>query len=490
MQTRETLQRSVSANLLMNFLLKLSGTLFAAISYPYAFRALGGEGIGKVAFTASIASFFVMLASMGIPTYGIRECARVRDNRDLLRRTVSELLRLQLLTTLLSELFLFAAVGAVPRLRGEWRLFLIQSGMLLFHGLDTEWLFSALERYDFLAIRSVGTRLLSLLLIIGFVHTPEDYFLYAVFTVVPTVLGNAWNIWAANRYLDGMGGGNRSAISRHLRTSLVFFAQAAAITVYTNLDAVLLGFFHTDEVVGMYDAAVKMKLVLAFFVTSLGTVLFPRFSYYAAEGREQDLERGARLSADFVLVTALPLSVFFIILAPECLSILYGTVESETLNSLRLLLPTLVLIGCSNLTGIQLLTPLGREKAVMWSVIAGAAVDFAADLLLVPKWGGPGAALGTLLAEITVLAVQIHAMRSVTVKPFDGTEAVRVAAVSLAAGVLFPLIRGLVAVPLLRVGMGTVLYFGAVYVVLLLLREPLMVLIWEKIREFGKITES
>lgn len=464
--------RSVPVNFLMNFLLKLSGALFSAVSYPYAFRVLGGESIGKVAFSASVTGLFVMLASMGIPTYGIRECARVREDRDKLRKTMSELLKLQLLTTLAAEILLFAAVAAVPRLRAEWPLFLVQGGMLLFHGLDSEWLFAALERYDFLALRSFCAKLLSLVLVFGFVRSPGDYLLYAVFTAAPTILGNAWNIWSALRCLDGIEKAEWSDVGRHIRTSLVFFTQAAAVTVYTNLDAALLGFFHTDAVVGDYDAAVKIKLVLTFFITSLGTVLLPRFSLYAAERRESELARGARLSAGFVLLASLPLTVFFLFLAPECLRTLYGAAAEDTLASLRILMPTLVLIGCSNLTGIQLLTPLGRERTVMWSALAGAAVDLAADLLLIPRWGGPGAALGTLLAELAVLLVQLRGMRTLRMNPFQKSDCITVTLASLSAAPVLRLICGRVDGPPQRVLLCGAAYFGLVCGILLLCGNP------------------
>ena len=59
-------EQSVPFNFAMNFLLKLSGTVCAAISYPFAFRMIGEAGMGKAAFAASAGSFFLLLASMGV----------------------------------------------------------------------------------------------------------------------------------------------------------------------------------------------------------------------------------------------------------------------------------------------------------------------------------------------------------------------------------------------------------------------------------------
>ena len=471
---KEEKHTSVLFNFAMNFLLKVFGTLFAAISYPYAFRMIGGAQMGRVAFSASIASFLVMLASMGIPTYGIRECARVRSDPVRLRRVASELLALQGLSTLSALLVLLALTLAVPRLRAVWPLMLVQGVMLLFHGLDTEWLFCALERYDHLVVRSFFTKLISMLLILLCVHGPQDVLVYAGLTVLPVLLGNLWNLWVAGGRLNGLERPERGAIRRHFAVSVVFLAQAAAITVYTNLDAALLGFFTTDAVVGAYDAAVKIKLMLSFLITSLGTVLFPRFSHYLAEARREDYRRELQMSAGFIVMAALPMTVFFEIMAEACLSALYGQVLPDTLWSFRLLLPTIVIIGFSNITGIQVLTPFGGEKTVMISTVVGAAVDFVADCLLIPRYGAAGAALGTLLAEAAVLCVQVPAMRRLKVLAFPWGTFARVCALSAVAALPLMVLQRLTLSAMASVALGAFVYFGAVCGGLLVLGEPLV----------------
>ena len=68
----------------MNFILTAANFIFPIVTFPYVSRILLAEGTGKVAFAASIASYFSMIAAWGIPTYGIRACARIRDDKDKL----------------------------------------------------------------------------------------------------------------------------------------------------------------------------------------------------------------------------------------------------------------------------------------------------------------------------------------------------------------------------------------------------------------------
>ena len=79
---------------------------------------------------------------------------------------------------------------------------------------------------------------------------------------------------------------------------------------------------------------------------------------------------------------------------------------------MQIIMPTVLLIGLTNVLGIQILVPLGKEKLVFISVLVGAVVDFVVNLICIPGFSVAGAAFGTLIAEAAVLLVQLFMMRS------------------------------------------------------------------------------
>ena len=83
----------------MNALLTISSVIFPMITFPYYSRVLGAEGTGSVGFALAVVSYFTMVASLGVPTYGIRACAKVRDDKERLSQTVQELLIINGITT-------------------------------------------------------------------------------------------------------------------------------------------------------------------------------------------------------------------------------------------------------------------------------------------------------------------------------------------------------------------------------------------------------
>ena len=90
--------RSVTYNFIMNVILTGSNILFPLITYPYASRILKPYGMGMVSFANAVITYFTMFAQLGIPTYGIRVCAKVRDDKEKLSRTVQEILIINMIT--------------------------------------------------------------------------------------------------------------------------------------------------------------------------------------------------------------------------------------------------------------------------------------------------------------------------------------------------------------------------------------------------------
>ena len=84
-------QKSIKMNFIMNALLTMSAFIFPLITFPYVSTILTPTRYGTVQFATSVISYFNMFAQLGIPTYGIRAVAQVRDDKEKLSRTVQEL---------------------------------------------------------------------------------------------------------------------------------------------------------------------------------------------------------------------------------------------------------------------------------------------------------------------------------------------------------------------------------------------------------------
>lgn len=457
----------------MNAILTMSSFIFPLITFPYVSRILLPEGTGKVSFATSLISYFTMFAQLGIPTYGIRACAKVRDNKEELTRTAQELVIINLVMSIVSYAALAIALIFVPRLRAERTLYAIMSLTIIFNVIGMEWLYKALEQYAYITIRSIVFKFVALVAMFAFVHQKADYVVYGAITLIAASGSSVFNLINAHKFI-GMRPVGKYHFKRHFKPIAVFFAMSCATTIYTHLDTVMLGFMKTDADVGYYNAAVKIKTILVSIVTSLGVVLLPRASYYIEHKMVDEFYRIAHKTINFVFLITLPMMLYFIIFAKEGIFFLSGDAYENAVLPMQVIMPTLLLIGLTNVMGIQMLVPLGKEKIVLYSEIAGAVVDLIVNFALIPRCASVGAAIGTVAAEIVVWIVQFGTLKQDVIPAYKRVRYPQMLLALLVGCAASVWVKMLEWNSIIVLFLSAILFFGSYGLVLLISREPLV----------------
>ncbi len=479
-------QKSITVNFILNGLLNLSSIMFPVITFPYVSRILLPEGVGRVSFATSIVAYFVMLAQLGIPTYGIKTCAGVRDNKEALSRTVHELFLISFIMNLAAYLLFFAALAIVPRLGQDRLLFLIVSLNIVLRVINLDWLYKALEQYAYITIWTLIFQGAALIGIFLTVHSKEDYIYYGALTVAASSGSSILNFIHARQFVQIKRVGNYH-IKRHIKAVFVFFAMSCAIMVYTNLDISMLGLMKSNTDVGYYNVAVKVKLVLVNVITTLGTVLLPRVSYYCEKGMQEEFYKTSKMAVRAVFMMALPLTVYFILFAEESIAVLSGDAFAGTIVPMQIIMLTLPVIGLTNVMGIQMLVPLGCEKCTLYSVISGAIADLFLNLILIPSYGAAGAAVGTLIAEIVVFIVQYIYILKYTKDLYKKFYCGRVLFACFVAGAFSLFAKMLPLSDIIILIISFLIFIGIYIGVLIWQREEFVISVICKFRNFFRI---
>ena len=130
-------------------------------------------------------------------------------------------------------------------------------------------------------------------------------------------------------------------------------------------------------------------------------------SYYVNKNAKEKFYHLLRLALNAELFMAFPLAIYFSIESSNCILLLAGKGYLGAIPAMEIITVAIIPNGLTGVIGIQTLTPLNREKQVLYSVVVGAVSDFVLNLILIPEWGAAGAALATTIAEYLVLLVQI-----------------------------------------------------------------------------------
>lgn len=475
--------KSIRFNLLMNVILKASAFIFPLITLPYVARVLGVENNGKISFATSVISYFSLFSQLGIPTYGIRACARVRESPQKLKQTVTELVTINAIFAAIAYITLAVSIFIVPKFHEQSTLLMISSARILLTLIGMEWFYQAIEQYQYITVRNLLFKFISLLLLFALVKKPEDYLLYCGINIFGVYGSYIVNLIYSQKFIskDKI---ERLNLRQHLKPIFTFFALSLAISIYTNMDTVMLGFIKGDVEVGYYNLATKIKDVLVAALTALGTVLLPRLSFYYSTGESHKLKKLLGKSMHFTALTTIPAVLFFNIISREAVLFLGGEQYLPSVACMQIVTLAILPISFANVACTQILAPMGRERYTMYSTIAGAFVNLVANSVLIPQMGASGAALGTVIAEITVAIIQIYYARDFYLpllrKKDFGKIAIGCFAAIAALGLLNQVISPDVAIVKIAVEFGV--FCIAYAAALLLLKDSIAINVLDNIR--------
>lgn len=397
-------QKSLKINIFLNILRTLMSLIFPIITFPYASRILLPEGIGKINYVNSIISYFTMLAMLGINTYGTREVARLRDNKDELNRFCSEVFTLNILSTIVSYILLFSIIFFVPKFNNYLSFLIYASITILFTTIGICWLYGGIEEYAYITFRTVLFQIISIILLFLFIKTSDDLLKYLLIGIIGSVGSNLLNLFYSKKFIKLRI--VKPNLKKHLKPILLLFSITIISSIYNTLDTTMLGLLSNDEQVGFYAAATKINRMVLALVTSISVVVFPRISYYA-EKNSNEFIGVINKFLSLILCISIPCSVGLHLLCEPIMLLFSGEKYIPAIPVMKIMNPIIIIVSLSNLIGTQIFIPLKKEKTTIRAVSIGASVNFILNIILIKRYQAYGAAIATLVAESIVLIHQI-----------------------------------------------------------------------------------
>ncbi len=428
LQPEILLPSSLKKNYAFNLLSSILNLAFPLVSLTYLARIIGPENLGKFYFASGLVGYFVLGASLGIPMYGTRELAKTRGNRDAASKLCSELFLINLISSAAAGLLLIVIVAAIPGFHEYAALILTLGIMLISNFLYVDFIFLGYENNRNLAVRTIISKSIGLVLLFILVREPQDYFRYAFIVVIGHGIYNLTGILSSPVRLRF----SQLNLRRHLKPLMLIFGLTMTVSAYVSLDSVMLGLLSNPESVGLYNVAIKTSRIAVLLLTSLGIVLIPRISFYLHQNMLNEYAVLAKKSVAWVYFLGMPISALLWILAPELIRLLFGEQYEAAITTLRLTSPLILLVGLTNFISVQILFPNGEERLVLIAAGTAAGLNVMLNLLLIPEYHHNGAAVATLLTEAVVLGVLVLvARRRYLTFPVFGKQALKYACLTV-----------------------------------------------------------
>lgn len=442
-------------------LLALSQLAFPLVTYPIVTKALGAEGLGTVNFADSIVQTVLILASLGIPLYGIRAIAVHKGQDKKQAATYLELMVLQI-SALLPAIGLIWLIGWFSHVSPV--LLWTGSAALAASCLSGDWFLQGREAFLWLAIRSFCIRAITATAIYLLIKTPADAPLYyglLTASVALTLLLNSMVIFKGMKWPR-----ERLHPWRHLKKINWVYACYVVASLYTVGDSLILGWLSPDSVVGYYSFGYRLVRMSAMLIPTLGLVFIPAIAFHHAASDGERLKQQVKTSQQLIFFLAVPLSLAFFALAPELIGVFAHRGFGPSVAVIRILSLVPLLVSFSHLTGTQLLVSINKEKIYLIFLSIGFLLDIALDLSLIPRFGERAAAFSNLLTEAFVaIGTLVYVVRKSLLRLQAGSLLFCLLC-SLQILLIAEILRQLECPPLL-VLTGTAVIGGLVYLFLL-----------------------
>lgn len=405
-------QKSLKVNAILNMIKQLCTILFPLITFPYASRVLGTGNYGKINFSASIVSYISLLAGLGIQNYSIREGAKVRDNRSELNRMANEIFSINIISTCAAYLVLFCLLFS-KSLNGYVVLLLIQSLSIIFTTIGTDWINSIYEDYVYITIRYIMCQAISIVIMLLFVKTSNDYIVYAFASISGTVIANVVNFfYIRNRYGLHIRFILNFNAKKHMKPILIMFGSAIASLIYINSDVTLLGILKDENEVGLYSVSAKIYTLIKQLLNALLVVSIPRVSSELATLKITEVKKRIEEILYDLILLAVPACVGLFFLSYNIIRFLSGTEYVNAGDSLRILSIALLLATTACFFVHVILIPFGKESYILTATIISALINVILNIVLIPHWGQNAAAATTVLSEFVMLGMSsFHAKK-------------------------------------------------------------------------------
>jgi len=399
---------SIKKNIAYQSIYQLLTTLLPLVLTPYISRVLGAEKIGIYAYSLSISTYFIYFAKLGIEHHGSRTIAAVRDNRDKLNKTFSDLFFLHLTVSLI---ILLAYTSFVIFFVVEYKLYFAFLGITILAALfDITWLFSGLEQFKTIVTRNTIIKILTVACVFIFIKNKNDLWKYILIMSIGTFAGQII-VWFFLKKHTSIVKPTWNGIKPHIKPILILFIPVIATSVYNIMDKIMLGAM-TDKVqLGFYENSEKIIFIPMGFIIAFNGVMIPRMSNLGAKKDKSAQNRLTLISMKYVMILAFAMMFGIAGIANGFAPLFFGEEFRNCGVLITCLCAVIPFLAFSNLIAAQYLVPNSKDKLYTISTVAGAVINIIANLILIPRFQAMGAAVGTILAESLRCIVMVIATR-------------------------------------------------------------------------------
>lgn len=393
-------------NYVYNLLSQLLTIIIPVITTPYVSRVLGAQAIGDFGYTTGIVSYFCMVAMLGTANYAQREIARRHKSKNEVSCIFFEILSIRIVMILIVLVFYLVFIN-LPSWKHYRILFSVQVISFAAWGFDISWLFQGLEQFKVTALRNSIIKIISTVLILALVKKESDLVLYTIIYCLSDLIGNI-TMWPSLKGKINRVCFSKLNLFRHSKGVWELFIPNIALQLYTVFDKTMLGSLVDTLQVGYYSQAEKIIKIILVAISSLFTVLLPRFSYLSDQHGDTEANSYFVSAIKYTYFMAVPLTIGCICVSDYFVPVFFGPGYDEVSSLMKILAILFIVMSIEKLLGTVLIA-YSKQNIYTTSVVIASIVNVTLNLIfiLVFQLDAIGVAIASVIAEFVAMLVQL-----------------------------------------------------------------------------------
>ena len=395
------MDKKLANNAIFNIIYKLLNVLFPLITSAYVSRVLLADGVGKVEYARNFATIFVFIAALGIPAYGTKIIASLKNekNQSLIDKAFSELLIIIMCSSLICVIIYSIIIRLDSKFNQDLLLFTVTGIQILLVSINIDWLYQGKEIYKYITIRSFLVKLISLACIFLLVKQKSDYIIYALIISLGVAGNNIFNILYARKFVHFTL--KKINLKPHILPVIYLLLSTIAGELYSKIDILMLGHYSTGTTIGFYSNAVKTINAILTGVTAITAVYLPRLSLLVNENNEK-FKKLVNEGVELIGFISIPVMIGMIVVSDIFVNTMFGEAFSKTSLTVQILSPLIVIKGIGDLINYQVIISIDKEKYFIVTTSIAAIINIALNSFLIPKYLQNGAAIASVVSELIV----------------------------------------------------------------------------------------
>ena len=452
-------------------ILVLFGFLSRAVIARYF--STGEYGVFNLALT--VLSIALVVATLGFQNSLPREVAFYREKEpSRVRDLISTALIIVALNSIIWTIILTLGAGNIAQIFNEERLvyalkivaFALPFSALIGTIISISRGFGRVRERVYFQNIVYPTAFLVFIALGAFLNFPFTYVFFAyVVAQVITLLALTFDVWKVRLF------GFRMSLDLELGKELVVFSLPLLFTgilgfVMNWTDTLMLGYYKSSEVVGLYNAAAPIAKLLQIFLNSASFLYVPIASQFYAMGKLGELKRVYQILTKWVFLLTLPVFSVMFLFPETTINFFFGEKYLPASQALRILALGFMFHTFLGLSGRSLV--IVRDiRFISLSTLIAAVSNVVLNAFLIPHYSMSGAAVATAVSYfIYNVLSSLRLYQKEKIHPF-GRNYVKLLLISF---VLLELIEGLqLRIPSIWYAVPVLAVFLGVYFLLVLL---------------------